>query len=337
VVATSSGRIDFEAGAPVAGDLDVSWIHGSPSRRRNTDPPLQVHAYDEHTYVLRQSMAVHYEAPFLYLLFGNDRAVLFDTGATADPDRFPLRATVDRLVDTWLEAHPRTSYGLVVAHTHAHGDHVAADAQFAGRPSTTVVGTDVEAVRRFYGFVDWPAQQVSFDLGGRSLEVSGIPGHHEASISVYDPWTGWLLTGDTVYPGRLYVNDMAAFTRSLDRLVDSAARNPVTYVMGCHIEMSSRTGRDYPIGCTFQPDEPPLQLGVDRIVAVRNAARTVADRPGPHRYDDFVIFNGPCTAEALRQLAKSVVGRVLRGGFSPLEMISRRQSVADTPTEPGRR
>jgi hydroxyacylglutathione hydrolase len=312
-VTMSSARIDFETGAPVAGDLDVSWIHGSSSKRRNTDPPLQVHAYDEHTFVLRQSKAVHYEAPFLYLLFGNDRAVLFDTGATADPQRFPLRATVDRLVDTWLAAHPRTSYGLVVAHTHAHGDHVAADAQFEGRAATTTVGTDVAAVREFYGFVDWPAERVPFDLGGRTLEVSGIPGHHEASISVYDPWTGWLLTGDTVYPGRLYVNDMPAFVRSLERLVNTAARRPVTYVMGCHIEMSSRPGRDYPIGSTYQPDEPPLQLGADRLVAVRNAARAIADRPGPHRYDDFAIFNGPCQAEAVRQLARTLMGRFLRG------------------------
>ena len=332
----SSGRIDFETAAPVAGDLDVSWIHGSPSRRRNTEPPLQVHAHDEHTFLLRQSKAVHYEAPFLYLLFGNDRAVLFDTGATADPQSLPLRATVDRLMSAWLDAHPRTSYRLVVAHTHGHGDHVAADAQFAGRPETTVVGRDVAAVREFYGFADWPAERVSFDLGGRTLEVSGIPGHHEASISVYDPWTGWLMTGDTVYPGRLYVNDMPAFVQSLERLVDTAARRPVTYVMGCHIEMSNRPGRDYPIGCTYQPHEPPLQLGADRLVAVRNAARAVADRPGPHRYDDFAIFNGPCQAEALRQLARTLMGRVLHGPLSPLEVMSRRSIRGDTPTKSGR-
>ncbi len=46
------------------------------------EPPIQVHAYDPHTYVLRQSKATNYEAPFLYLLFGNERAILLDTGAT---------------------------------------------------------------------------------------------------------------------------------------------------------------------------------------------------------------------------------------------------------------
>jgi hydroxyacylglutathione hydrolase len=304
----SAGEVDFATDAPVAGDLDVSWIHGSPPARRNLDPPLQVHAYDEHTYVLRQSKALSYEAPFLYLLFGNERAVLLDTGAPARPDRFPLRETVDRLVGDWLAANPRASYGLVVAHTHGHGDHVAGDGQFRSRPSTTVVGTDLDAVRRFFGFTDWPAVQVELDLGGRVLEVSAVPGHHRTSIAVYDPWTGWLLTGDTVYPGRLYVEDMPAFVTSLDRLVDVTARHRVTAVLGCHIEMSRRPGHDYPLGCTYQPDEHPLAMTSQRLTAVRDAAISVADRPGPHRYDDFIIFNGPCTREVVRQLARTTWG-----------------------------
>ena len=44
---------------------DVRWIHGAKD-----DPPLQVHGHAEHTYVLRQSKRVTFEAPFLYLLFG---------------------------------------------------------------------------------------------------------------------------------------------------------------------------------------------------------------------------------------------------------------------------
>src|SRR5258707_885606 len=80
-------------------------------------PPIQVHRYDEHTVILRQSKSVHYEAPFIYLLFGNDRALLLDTGATADPAKFPLRATVDQLVEEWLARHPRDGYQLVVVHT----------------------------------------------------------------------------------------------------------------------------------------------------------------------------------------------------------------------------
>ncbi|MGI8613177.1 MAG: MBL fold metallo-hydrolase [Nocardioidaceae bacterium] len=302
--------VDFVTAAPIQRSLEVSWIHGSLSPRHSADPSLQVHHYDQHTYVLRQSKAVHYEAPFLFLLFGNERAVLFDTGATAQPEAFPLRNTIDRLVSDWLDANPRTAYGLVVAHTHAHRDHVAADAQFDGRPSTTVVGKDLESVRAFFGFRDWPAKEVEFDLGGRVLAVTGVPGHHETSIAVYDPWTGFLLTGDTVYPGRLYVNDMPAFTGSLDRLVSMTERRPVTHVMGCHIEMSRKPGCDYPIGCTYQPDEPPLQLSVEQLVAVRDASLKVAHVPGPHVFADFAIFNGPCRSETGRQVARMLWGRL---------------------------
>ncbi len=109
--------IDFASGAPVTGSLDVTWNHGTPGRRGDREPKIQVHYYDEHTVILRQSKCVHYEAPFLFLLFGNDRALLLDTGATADPGRFPLRAKVDRLVAIWLARNPREGYGLVVAPT----------------------------------------------------------------------------------------------------------------------------------------------------------------------------------------------------------------------------
>jgi hydroxyacylglutathione hydrolase len=82
--------IDFVTAAPAAGSLDVTWIHGAPSRRRAHEPKIQVHSYDEHTVILRQSKLVSYEAPFIYLLFGNDRALLLDTGATSDPGLFPV-------------------------------------------------------------------------------------------------------------------------------------------------------------------------------------------------------------------------------------------------------
>lgn len=87
-----------------------------------------------------------------------------------------------------LGRHPREQYGLVVAHTHGHGDHVAADAQFADRPRTIVVACEEEAVRSFFGFGDrWPTGAATFDLGGRVLEVLGSPGHHKSAVTVYDP------------------------------------------------------------------------------------------------------------------------------------------------------
>ena len=67
-------------------------------------------------------MAVHYEAPFMFLLFGGSRALLLDTGATADPRFFPLRRTVDAIIDGWLasQQHPG-DYGP--PHALAHRPH----------------------------------------------------------------------------------------------------------------------------------------------------------------------------------------------------------------------
>ncbi|HEX5188459.1 MAG TPA: MBL fold metallo-hydrolase [Streptosporangiaceae bacterium] len=303
--------VDFSSGAPVAGDLDVRWIHGAAG-----EPPIQVHAYDPHTYVLRQSKASNYEAPFLYLLFGNERALLMDTGATREAATFPLRETVDGLLDGWLAEHPREDYELVVAHTHAHGDHIAGDGQFDGRPLTTVVPHEPAAVAAFFGFSSWPDEVVRFDLGGRVLDVTGIPGHQPASIAVFDPWSGFLLTGDTVYPGRLYALDFPSFTASLDRLAEFAAARPVTHVMGCHIEMTRKPGRDYPLGSKYQPDEPPLQMTVAQLAGVRDAARAAASKSGVHNAGDVIIFHGPCKAAVVRQLARATARR-LTGRDSP--------------------
>jgi hydroxyacylglutathione hydrolase len=301
--------VDFATDAPVSGDLSVRWIHGTRGRRAPADPKIQVYAYDPHSYVLRQSKAVSYEAPFLFLLFGNDRALLLDTGASKKPEG-SVREIVDGLISTWLAEHPRDDYELVVAHTHGHNDHVAGDEQFAGRPATTVVSRPLAAVQEFFGFTSWPDQVVTLDLGGRVLEITGSTGHHRAAITVYDPWTGFLLTGDTVLPGRLYAFDYPAFLATMDRMVEFAASRAVTHVLGCHIEMTTSPGRDYPLGCRYQPDEPPLQMSMEQLVAVRDAARSVAGRRGRHVFDDFQIFNSPSAADQVRLMLGGMVTRV---------------------------
>ncbi|MCT9930417.1 MBL fold metallo-hydrolase [Planotetraspora sp. A-T 1434] len=286
---------DVISGAPVPRPLDVRWIHGSPSAKHNTDPDIQVHHYDEHTVILRQNKAINYEAPFMFLLFGNDKAVLIDTGATESAEFFPLRQVVDQLIEHWLAEHPRDGYGLLVLHTHPHGDHVAGDAQFTGRPGTLVIDAALGSAWDYFGFSGGPDGVAHVDLGGRMLECLPTPGHHEAAVTFYDPGTGLLLTGDTVYPGRLYVQDWPAFRRTIDRLIAFAGTRPVTHVLGCHIEMTTEPGVDYPIRTTYQPDEPPLQMTVDQLRDIRAAIDEI-DRnggtPGRHVFPDVIICLG---------------------------------------------
>jgi hydroxyacylglutathione hydrolase len=282
VIVTFIAEIDFTDGTS-AGNLEVSWIHGSAAAKYNTDPDIQVHAYDEHTYILRQNMAVSYEAPFMFLLFGRDRALLLDTGATADAEYFPLRRAVDAIIDGWLANHPHPDdFGLLVLHTHSHTDHTAGDDQFADRPHTTVVGAKRDAAWPFFGFDAEPESTVDVDLGGRILDCLATPGHHEAAVTFYDRYSAILFTGDTVYPGRLYVFDWAAFLSSIERLVDWCSRQPVTHVLGCHIEMTTTPGVDYPVGWNYQPDETPLELTTEHLHELQ---RTLAEHDfQPGRY-----------------------------------------------------
>jgi hydroxyacylglutathione hydrolase len=239
-------------------DLNVTW----------DDPdPLQVHWATDDTVILRQSLAAHFEAPFLYLLMGRDRALLLDTGATVDS---PVRDVVDELL-----AHRGPEYGLIVAHSHAHNDHIAGDAQFAGRPNTVVVEP--------HEFLE------SLDLGGRPLTVLRIPGHHVMSIAVYDAATGLLLTGDTVYPGRLYVDDFAAFAASIRLLCDFADAHPVSAILGAHIEMTTTPGKDIRMGARRHPHEAALPMTVAQLHDIRDAL-AVAETPGHHQFPDFAIW-----------------------------------------------
>jgi hydroxyacylglutathione hydrolase len=291
---------------PASGSLDVRWIHGSKSRRRKTDPLWQVHRYRDDTVILRQSKDATFEAPFTFLLLGDERALLLDTGAL-DDDR--LRSTVDDLIADWLRTHPRPGYQLVVAHSHGHGDHVAGDPSFADRPDTVVVGRSAQDVQAFFGFTSWPDQVVEYDLGQRALRLFGIPGHQAASIALHDQRTGLLFTGDSVYPGRIYVADFPAFVDSMNRLVRFVSTHQAAHVLGCHIEMTTKAGRDYYLGCRYQPDEPPLQMTVRQLRDLRDAAVSVAGRPGVHRFEDFVIYNGMGRRTQLSVAARGLAGR----------------------------
>jgi hydroxyacylglutathione hydrolase len=279
-----------QSSAVVAKPLDVRWIHGSPSSKHNTDPDLQTYWYDENTVILRQNKAIDYEAPFLFLVFGHERAVLLDTGATASPDFFPLRRVVDGLIESWLRRNPRSEYGLLVLHTHAHDDHVAGDDQFADRPDTVLVRADKDAAWNFFGFSNDENAVTPVDLGGRVLQAFATPGHHSAAVTFYDPWTGILLTGDTVYRGRLYIVDWDAFSHSIDRLIEFCETHPVTHVIGCHIEMTRQAGVDYPVRTTYQPDEPPLEMTVAHLHAIRAAIDEVGPEPALRAFDEFILW-----------------------------------------------
>jgi hydroxyacylglutathione hydrolase len=255
----------------------------------SVDPPLQVHALDGDTFILRQSKCLSFEAPFLYLFFGTERAILFDTGAQPVAGRqLPLREIVSGLVSDWSARNGRT-IDLVIAHTHGHEDHIFGDDQFAGQPRTTIVPPTLDGVRAFFGLADGPEGSAVFDLGGRPLTLIPTPGHEPSHIAVYDGRTGILVSGDVFYPGFLYVRDWAAYRASIDRLARFAAAHPVTYLLGCHIEMTRAPGVPYPSGTTYQPEEHDLHLFPRHLTELAAALAILGDQPVRKVFDDFIV------------------------------------------------
>ena len=265
------------------------WIDGTSL----TEPRMQVQQYDPDTYVIRQSIRTNFEGPFLYLLFGRDRVLLLDTGAGG----LLVRPTIDRVIGEWSAAHHRAAPPLVVAHSHAHGDHRMGDPEFKDRPDTVIVGWTAPEVAAFFQIDDWPRHIGYFDLGGRVLDIIPAPGHHPSHIMVFDERTRLLLSGDTLYPGRLYVpmNQFAAYRDSVDRVADFTKTRRVSHILGAHVEMTQKPGKDFPMEAPSHPNEHVLELPYSALGELKAAVDAMGDKPAYQAHDDFIIFPLPPT------------------------------------------
>jgi hydroxyacylglutathione hydrolase len=254
------------------GRLPAKWITGGPNCLEV--PDWQVHEYNSSVYILRQSGCVDYEKPFLFVIFGNDTVMLMDTGSGKDNG---IGRAFDALTARWLKATNRQSIRKFVFHSHAHGDHIAGDSQFQNRPDVEWIAPNLDSVKAAFQLSAWPEGTGTLDLGGRVLDIIPIPGHHTTDIAVYDRKTGLLLTGDTVYPGRLYITDWPEFEKSINRLTAFTSGRPVAHILGCHIEQSATPFVDYPVGTRYQPDEHPLELGRAHLLEIQ---QTLAKQAG---------------------------------------------------------
>jgi hydroxyacylglutathione hydrolase len=270
---------DGAVGGLVPGTLTVSWMHGSADCGQNADPELQVHAYNATTYIIRQNKCRTFEAPFVYLLIGTQSALSFDTGAT---NTATLRDTIKGLIG----AKP-----LLAAHSHAHGDHVASDGKFTGQPGLTVVANTVAGQQAAFGITTWPETLGHRELGDRALDVIAIPGHEATHVAIYDRQTGLLLTGDSLYPGLLFIPDWTTYRASIHRLAQFAQARPIAHVLGAHIEMTATPKVNYPYGTTYQPNEHALPLTAAHLMELDAALIQLGPtKPAqPIAHDDFVI------------------------------------------------
>jgi glyoxylase-like metal-dependent hydrolase (beta-lactamase superfamily II) len=170
----------------------------------------------------------------------------------------------------------------MVVHSHGHGDHVAGDKGFAGLADVTLVPATVEAEQKAFA-------NGTIDLGDRVIDVFPIPGHHPAHVAYYDRKTGILLTGDHLYPGRLYVTNFADYLASTRKLVEFTATRPVAHILGCHIEQSSTPFVDYPVGTVYQSAEHPLELGRAQLLELLAGLEAIEEKPVRTAFRDFTI------------------------------------------------
>ena len=175
-----------------------------------------------------------------YLILGDEGALLFDTGMGISS----IRALVSGLTDL----------PVTVLNSHTHMDHVGGNAEFErvlaldteftraralGRGNADVRGevhesalcrplpagvtedsyhTPAFEIDAFVGDGD------TIDLGGRTLEIIGAPGHTPDAIVLLDREAGFLWTGDSFYEGPIWLfapeTDLEAYRTSVARLAE---------------------------------------------------------------------------------------------------------------------
>ena len=191
------------------------------------------------------------EETISYLIVGTKQALLFDTGMGIGN----LKAVIARL----------TSRPIVVLNSHTHDDHVGDNWQFPfvfgmdtaftrasakgpSPPAQAEIAKDQlcgALPKNFnpatYSTKPWKISLVVRDgfkvnLGGRTVEIIATPGHTPDAISLIDRENGLLFTGDTYYPGEIWLyrpeTNFSAYLAATKKL--AALAPEIKTVLGAH-------------------------------------------------------------------------------------------------------
>jgi hydroxyacylglutathione hydrolase len=102
------------------------------------------------------------------------------------------------------------------------------------------------------------------------VDAIPTPGHNATHVAFYDNRTGILFSGDFLLPGRLLIEDAAAYHESALRVVEFLKTRPLTYILGGHIELN-RAGQAYRFGSHYHPNEHRLELAREDLTALSAA------------------------------------------------------------------
>ncbi len=237
-----------------------------------------------------------FEEVISFLIVGEKRALLFDTGLGIAK----LRPAVARLTDL----------NVMVINSHGHYDHIGGNHEFS-----EIGGVDIPYARESakgaehekvveYVTGDWlwketPADfdpqsyeikpyQVTtvikdgdiIDLGGMRLEILATPGHSPDSICLLDREGRRLFTGDTFYLAPLYAHlegsNVADYKASIDRLV--ALEPEIDHIMTSHNVPRAEPAYLSRVKDAFE------------AIATKNAAYVETDGAFEYQFDGFSVI-----------------------------------------------
>jgi glyoxylase-like metal-dependent hydrolase (beta-lactamase superfamily II) len=213
------------------------------------DPWFEVYKVAPNTFAIYEPHQS--EEVISYLIAGDRNAILFDTGmgisdikkVTAELTKLPIIVLNSHTHDDHVGGNFEFTniYGMDLDFTRANAKGSRADAQAEIAPGQICgelpKGFDAKA----YATRPWKIRTYMqdgdrIDLGTRIIEVFSTPGHTPDSISILDRANGLLFTGDTFYPGDIWLyrpeTDLDAYVASVKKL--AALEPQLKLVLGAH-------------------------------------------------------------------------------------------------------
>ena len=179
-----------------------------------------VHHLDSKTWLIEEEADCNV---YMYLLAGDQKALLIDTGYGT----IPLNEIVSSLTDLPVR----------VLCTHGHFDHIGGNVHF---PTVMMHRGDLELCRQESNpsdtlcRVQWFDRSFTLDLGNRILEVFPVPGHTRGCVAVLDSKHRQLFTGDTCCKGPVLLHfdhsaDLRSFRDSMLSILAMQDRFRITW------------------------------------------------------------------------------------------------------------
>lgn len=189
-----------------------------------------IHNLDAQTWLIEEEAQCNV---YMYLLAGSEKALLIDTGYGT--------IALDEIVSSL------TSLPVTVLCTHGHFDHIGGLGFFPTammhRADRALYHQHRQEVRKIapnciapdaVEELEWFDDNMTLDLGCRTLEIFPVPGHTKGCVAILDVERRQLFTGDTCCKAAVLLNfdhsaDLATFRSSIVLILSKQNRFDTTW------------------------------------------------------------------------------------------------------------